>query len=137
MKHKNLLTNERGFTLTEILIAIVVISISVVIISRMDNYSFRGSQYLNRTNNALLIIDNTIESLRLSIVRDNKFDLLTNKTFTEDGITVSYTIQAAPDPMNSAATLANVKQIDLVAKWQRTSTKTDSITISTCLARLF
>lgn len=132
-------TVQKGFTLLEILIAMIIISIGVVSFISMQQSTWSGTRKSNNTLLAGQIIERKIERLRLDIAEDpeNNFPYLidskNNMTESEDnGITITWQIRPY---FYNGLTVENLREIELLAEWR--GLRKDSLVVITCLGKNF
>jgi Tfp pilus assembly protein PilV len=131
-----------GLTLMEILMAIVVMTISAGLFIKWQGTTWKQTADANRLRMASFIIEKQIEARRLTITRNpannfTAFAALTDTTIIDNSVkppvTVKWVISNAKNPAN--ANIVHVRKVDLIASWG--SGKNDSLRVTTCIAQDF
>lgn len=126
---------QRGLTLIEILIALVVVGVAVGLFMTLQRNS--GSRLAGNSNllKAGQIIEKHMEAMRISVARDTVANWPPRDTaYVETLIRVARTVSPARSPKNNAV-LPNVRKVDIVATWGQG--KVDTLNISTYVAKRF
>lgn len=127
--------NHGGFTLIEILIALVVVGIGVGVFIKLQSSSGSRLSSSSRMLKAGQIVEKHLEAMRIGIAQDT----VTNwpprdTTYVEDRLNVVRRVSPALSPKTGAA-LVNVRRVDLSVAWGRKPT--DSLRVSTYVAKRF
>ena len=125
-----------GFTLTEVLIAIVIIAITAAIFMMTQNTSFGRTRSSNRLLDAGQLIEKHVEQKRMeiSVNPGNLPSVNSVSTYTEKGIALICSTKAAVDP--NGANINNVRLYKMVATWGSTKIG-DTLEVTTYLAENF
>jgi prepilin-type N-terminal cleavage/methylation domain-containing protein len=128
--------NGRGFTLTELLIAIIIIAITATIFMTTQNASFSRNRSSSRLMDAGQIIEKHIEMKRteISVNPANLPAKNTVATYTDNDISLVCSTKAAFNPLDSEIT--NVRQYKIVATWGSIK-QGDTLEVTTYLATDF
>ena len=125
-----------GFTLTEIMVAIVIIGIFGVSFTFIQTSSWGQSIFATRTLVAGHMIEKDIEGMRNTVAMSPTTNFPpTNATYTHSGVTLDRQIQSAKDP--KGVVLTNVKKVILTATWRAANSKFDTVKVETYLSKFF
>lgn len=128
--------SQRGWSLLETLLAVVMVGLGLMVWSRMQGASWGQS----RTNANLLkagqAIESDIEAIRVSIAQDSASSHWPPKdtSYQIGDLHFSRDISTASSPKDGKI-LANVAKVDIVVSWGKTTL--DSIQISTYVSKKF
>jgi prepilin-type N-terminal cleavage/methylation domain-containing protein len=129
---------QRGWTLIEVLAAVVVVGIGLLFFSRVQHSSSRGSGENSRILVAGKMLEKFLEDTRITIARDTTHNwppiTRTVAAAAPDYITIRSTVSPAYSPVDGAV-VNNVMRMDLVASWARPYA--DSLTVSTYVSKRF
>jgi prepilin-type N-terminal cleavage/methylation domain-containing protein len=126
---------QRGLTLLEIMIAIVVIAIGVGLFLKMQKNSGSNMAGNSKMMRAGQIVEKHVEAIRISIARDTIMNWPPHDTaYTEDMLKVDRKISAAKSPKTSA-NLPNVRKVDIIISWG--NSHQDSLDVTTYVSRRF
>lgn len=115
MMHKIFKSKPSGFTILEVLIALLILSMSLLLLLNMAMVALDGNDWSNKTTNATQLIQEKLEELRST----------TNPTGGADTVgTVarSWTVNAAGN---------HLRRIDILVQWDDIKTKAHSNSITT------
>lgn len=138
--------NQRGFTLTEVLVAMVIVSLFAGGILVVQKNSWSSVSSSNKMLLAGHVIEREIERCRSYIAEDpdNHFLEIVNTSPPSDtvidGFEVSWSMSypatyILADPPGAGDTVTNVAEADIMVKWN--TTRPESLTVSTYFARDF
>lgn len=128
---------QSGWSLLELLIAMVVLGLGITIFMKMQNRSSglaRGNANVQR---AAQLIGRHVESMRVAIARDPAAWPPRDTSFADPerpGLFLSRTVLGAVSPKDGAA-LATVRRIDLAVSWG--TRKLDTMKVTTYVSRSF
>lgn len=130
---------QTGLTLLEVLAAFVLIGIGVALFTKVHRQSSGDSNTNSRNLIAGKMIEKFLEDTRIHIAKDtvNNWATLANQTINGSAphhITLVSTISNALSPVDGAI-VANVKRIDIKARWS--TPRKDSLTITTYVSKRF
>lgn len=129
---------QRGWTLIEVLAAVVVVGIGLLFFTRVQHSSSRGSGENSRILIAGKMLEKFLEDTRINIAKDttNNWPPVTSSipAAAPDYISISSTVSPAYSPVDNAV-VKNVIRMDLVAKWTRPYA--DSLAVTTYVSKRF
>lgn len=124
-----------GFTLIEILIALLVVGIGVGVFMKMQSSSGTRLSGSSRMLKAGQIIEKHMEAMRIVIAQDTVSNWPPRDTaYVEDRLNVVRRVSPAHSP-KSGEPLVNVRRVELSVAWGRKAS--DSLRISTYVAKRF
>jgi prepilin-type N-terminal cleavage/methylation domain-containing protein len=130
------LQHPAGFTLIEVLIAIVVIGITAGIIAKLQNSTWVSTR---RTNNRLVaaqLITRQVETMRINIAMDSATywpPVAGSLTDAASRLPMAWTVSTVNDPLG--VSIARVRAVRYVVHW--TSTRAESLVVPTMLSHDF
>ncbi len=130
------MNSQRGWSLLETLLAVVMVGLGLMVWSRMQGASWGQS----RTNSNLLkagqAIESDIEAMRVAIGQDTASSKWPPKdtSYIVSDLKFSRKISKASSPKDGK-TLDNVAKVDIVVSWGKTAL--DSVIISTYVSKKF
>ncbi|MBD3346013.1 MAG: prepilin-type N-terminal cleavage/methylation domain-containing protein [Chitinivibrionales bacterium] len=137
---KSLYKDMSGLSLIEVMIALAIIGISVMIIMLGERNKWATFKSANKTTQAVNIIENEIERVRMDIVEDPSADwppcasTPCCSSFTKSGINFEMCFD---DALKNDGTVAdNLQKVEITASWKLIGTP-DTLSISTYIARDF
>ena len=106
--------NQRGITLLEVMVAVVILSVSLLLLLNMAMVALRGNDWSNKTTQATQLLQDKLEELRGTGV-------LTAGSDVVSGISRSWTITNAG---------SHLRRVDVQVTWQdvRSRTQTNTMT---------
>jgi prepilin-type N-terminal cleavage/methylation domain-containing protein len=138
----------RGFTLTEVLIALVIIAVTGVVFMTIQSMAFGRTKTSNRTLDAGQLIEKRIELMRMKIAANPSSafsDVCTppncpgtlpkkEAEYSENGINMLCSLKCAKDPNNNV--ICNVREYKVLATWSNPK-RGDTLIVTTYLAKNF
>jgi prepilin-type N-terminal cleavage/methylation domain-containing protein len=126
MSYKLGLTSANGFTLIEVMIALVVMSISLTALAAVQISAIQGNAFSKRMTTAVSIADGKMEQIKngsyASIISESPIQVTqSNMNFTRQ-VTVT-----------NGSPLANMKTINVTVSWSERS-KSHSVPITTIVS---
>lgn len=111
---KNIRLNQQGITIMEVLIAMVILSLSLLLLLNMAMVALDGNDWSDRTTRATVLMQQKIEELRAD---DDPAD----GADTASGISRSWTVTDVGH---------HLRRIDILAQWEdvRAQAKSNSVT---------
>ena len=108
------IANEKGITILEVMIAVVILSLSLLLLLNMAMIAVDGNDWSNKTTRATQMMQQKLEELRAQADPSSGTD-------NTDGVTRTWTVT---DVSN------HLRRIDVQTQWQdvRSLTKTNSVT---------
>lgn len=112
-KNRNRL-NEQGITILEVLIAMIVLSLSLLLLLNMAMVALDGNDWSDRTTRATVLLQQKLEELRSDVLPASGAD-------TASGITRSWTVTDVGH---------HLRRIEVLAQWEdvRAQAKSNSVT---------
>ncbi len=130
---------ERGWSLIEVLAAIIVVGIGIALFTKVQRMTGRDSTTNSKILMAGKMIENHIEDIRIKIAKDTTKNFPpsddTLASVAPNFITVTTTVTKAYSPIGAKPEVPNVRQIDLKAKW--TNPNVDSLQVTTYVSKNF
>jgi type IV pilus assembly protein PilV len=127
MTSKSLISIEEGFTLIEIMIALVVMSIGLTALAAVQISAIRGNAFSKRMTTAMSIADGKMEQVKngsyASIISESAIQVIqSNMIFTRQ-VTVT-----------NNSPLANTKTVNVTVSWSEGS-KSHAVPITTIVSQ--
>jgi prepilin-type N-terminal cleavage/methylation domain-containing protein len=134
MKH---IQRNRGFSLLEILVSLVIVGIIGVSIISLQTSVWKNSTTSNRMLLAGQLIEKQIESIRMGIDQNPISNFPPKEgALTENGISLSWKIFSAYRPKGATTTeLKNVRRCVFTATWGKN--KGDTLLVTTYISKFF
>lgn len=130
--------SQRGWTLIEVLAAVVVVGLGLVLFMRVQHSSNRGSGENSRILQAGKAIEQFLEDTRIRIAKDTTNNFPPRDTTVAGAapnfITITSKVSNALSPVDGAVVL-NVKRLDIAATWTRPYK--DSLKVTTYVSKRF
>jgi type IV pilus assembly protein PilV len=124
---KSLISIEEGFTLIEIMIALVVMSIGLTALAAVQISAIRGNAFSKRMTTAVSIADETLEQIKSMPYVDIVSVSSTQTTQSDMNFTRQVTV-------TNNIPLANTKTINVTVNWSEGS-KSHSVPFTTIVSR--
>jgi prepilin-type N-terminal cleavage/methylation domain-containing protein len=127
----------RGWSLLELLIALVVLGIGITVFMRMQGRSSGISRANSNMQRASQLIGKHVESLRVGIARDPAAWPPKDTTYIDpqfSNLTLTRTVGGAISPRDGAS-LPGVRRIDLIVAWGNRTL--DSMKVTTYVSKSF
>ena len=116
-----------GFTLLEVLITLVIISITLAGVLLLQGATWRSSASTNNTQLAGQLVERQIEEMRLGISFDTTSNWPpVNGGLTSSGLELSWEVSRTKDP--DGAYVDRVRQVDFTVAWRATVPETLKVT---------
>ena len=132
---KGRLERQRGLSMMEILIALVVIGIGIGVFLRMEGGAGSSMAGNGKMLRAGQLVEKHLEAMRIGIARDTVGNWPPGDTsYSESGLKITRTVSAARSPKDNTL-LGNVRRVDLIVTWG--TFKTDSLDVETYVAKRF
>jgi prepilin-type N-terminal cleavage/methylation domain-containing protein len=126
----------KGFSLLEVLVSMTIVGIIAALIFSTQTSTWKKSTSGNRAIVAGNMIQNTIDSIRVTISQNQDiFFPPINGTITSNGVLLNWVISNAYRATPDAGNLPNVRKCDFVASWS--ASKGDTLKVTTYLAKMF
>jgi len=107
--------NSSGFTILEVMIAILILSMSLLLLLNMAMVALDGNDWSNQTTNATQLIQQKLEQLRTTANPAGGTDVV-------DGVTRTWVISNAGD---------HLRRIDITVQWDDVKSRSHSNSITT------
>ena len=111
---KNIRSNEQGITIMEVLIAMIILSLSLLLLLNMAMVALDGNDWSDRTTRATVLLQQKLEELR------NESDPADGAD-TSGGISRSWTVTDLGH---------HLRRIDVLAQWEDVRSKAKSNTVT-------
>lgn len=132
------LSGQRGWTLIEVVAAVVVVGLGIMLYMRVQHSSSRETSTSSHIMVAGKLVEKFLEDTRINILKDTLANWPpVNRTVAAAppaNITVRSTISPAYSPKDGAL-VANVVRMDILATWTRPHR--DSLKVTTYVAKRF
>jgi type IV pilus assembly protein PilV len=122
-----LISTEEGFTLIEIMIALVVMSIGLTALAAVQISAIRGNAFSKRMTTAVSIADEKIEQLKSSPYAN----ILSEPSIQITQSNMNFTMQVT---VTANSPLPNSKKVEVVVTWSEGS-KSHSVPITTIVSQ--
>jgi len=111
---KNIRRNEQGITIMEVLIAMVILSLSLLLLLNMAMVALDGNDWSDRTTRATVLLQQKLEELRADSDPADGAD-------TSSGVSRSWTVTDVGH---------HLRRIEVLAQWEdvRSQAKSNSVT---------
>jgi len=122
-----MITNSKGFTLIEFMIACVILSIAVLALASLQIAALEGNARAQRMTTAASVAEHTLEQLK-----DTPYDDILSVSATSmqaSGLTFTRQVTVTPDPL-----VANSKTVQITVSWTK-GAKTYTVPLTTTIAR--
>jgi type IV pilus assembly protein PilV len=127
MTSKSLISTEEGFTLIEIMIALVVMSIGLTALAAVQISAIQGNAFSKRMTTVVSIADEKLEQIKSSSYVDIVSESSTQITQSNMNFTRQVTV-------TNNSPLANTKTINVTVNWSEGS-KSHSVPFTTIVSR--
>jgi prepilin-type N-terminal cleavage/methylation domain-containing protein len=135
MKNAALLLNRKGFSLMEVLLAMIILAVIGISLSNMLGSSWRMVTFSKKTLIAGHLIERETERMRMLIDRNAaKYFPPVDSQCTVDGINLQWKISTAVRPTDGA-NLSNTCKCSFIASWG--NGKNDTLKVTTYLSKMF
>ena len=111
---KNIRSNEQGITIMEVLIAMIILSLSLLLLLNMAMVALDGNDWSDRTTRATVLLQQKLEELRNESDPSDGAD-------TSGGISRSWTVTDVGH---------HLRRIDVLAQWEDVRSKAKSNTVT-------
>ena len=127
MRSKYLIYRDEAFTLIEVMIALVVLSIGLIALAGLQVSAIKGNNFSKRITIAISIVDDRIEQLKNTPYADIQVEPATNLTVSNMNFSREVIVT-----INNP--LPNTKRIDVTVRWID-GAKSYSMPISTIISK--
>ena len=117
MKIKIFKSNQSGFTILEVLIALLILSMALLLLLNMAMVALDGNDWSNKTTNATQLIQEKLEELRSTSNPAGGADTVGN-------VVRSWTVTSAGN---------HLRRVDIMVEWDDIKTKAHTNSITTYL----
>jgi prepilin-type N-terminal cleavage/methylation domain-containing protein len=130
--------SQRGWTLIEVLAAVIVVGLGLALFTRVQHSSRRGTGENSRILQAGKAIEKFLEDTRIKIAKDTTRNFppvnVSIAAAAPNFIAIQSTVSNAMSPVDGSV-VANVKRLDIVASW--TKPYKDSLKVTTYVSKRF
>jgi type IV pilus assembly protein PilV len=127
MKSKPFISSEEGFTLLEIMIALVVLSVSLVALAGLQISAIRGNTFSKRMTTAVSIANEKMEQLKNS----SYANILSESSIQVNQSNMNFTRQVT---VTNNSPLPNTKTVNVTVTWSQGS-KSHSVPMTTIISQ--
>jgi type IV pilus assembly protein PilV len=127
MKSKPFISSEEGFTLLEIMIALVVLSVSLVALAGLQISAIRGNAFSKRMTTAVSIANEKMEQLKNS----SYANILSESSIQVNQSNMNFTRQVT---VTNNSPLPNTKTVNVTVTWSQGS-KSHSVPMTTIISQ--
>jgi type IV pilus assembly protein PilV len=127
MKSKPFISSEEGFTLLEIMIALVVLSVSLVALAGLQISAIRGNAFSKRMTTAVSIANEKMEQLKNS----SYANILSESSIQVNQSNMNFTRQVTA---TNNSPLPNTKTVNVTVTWSQGS-KSHSVPMTTIISQ--
>jgi type IV pilus assembly protein PilV len=132
MRYEYLIYRDEAFTLIEVMIALVILSIGLIALAGLQVSAIKGNNFSKRMTTAVSIADERIEQIKNTPYANIQSEPATNLTVSNDKHTfMNFTREVIVTTNNP---LPNTKRIDLTVRWVD-GAKSYSVPISTIISQ--
>jgi prepilin-type N-terminal cleavage/methylation domain-containing protein len=129
---------QRGWSLLEVMAAVVVVGLGLALFTKVQKMSSQGSNTNSRIMMAGKMIEKHLEDTRINIARDTVANwpprTVTIAASAPSWISLSSVVSGARSPKDGAV-VANVVRMDITARW--TMPVRDSLVVTTYVSKRF
>jgi type IV pilus assembly protein PilV len=127
MTSKSPISIEEGFTLIEIMIALVVMSIGLTALAAVQISAIRGNAFSKRMTSAVSIVDEKLEQIKSMPY----VDIVSESSIQVTQSNMNFTMQVT---VTDNSPLPNSKKVEVVVTWSEGS-KSHSVPFTTIVSR--
>ena len=119
------MSNNKGFTLIEVLVGLVLFGVGAVVFGQMQVLSIKGSSFGKDALTAVTLAEQNLEQLK-----NTPFNAIVGNTVTSGNMTVTWTVTSG------GTAPSQYKTINMTVTWVTAAGKTISINFSTIVSQV-
>ena len=127
--HQDIATSQNGFTLLEVLVAIVILTIGLLGTAGLTTGVIRGNHYSKNITSATAAGQTLLES-----VKSSGYTNATSANFPNDTVTMGGTTFTRTATITNSSPAANMKTVSVTVSWTESNNTARSVNLQTILA---
>jgi len=127
--HQDIATSQNGFTLLEVLVAIVILTIGLLGTAGLTTGVIRGNHYSKNITSATAAGQTLLES-----VKSSGYTNATSANFPNDTVTMGGMTFTRTTTITNSSPAANMKTVSVTVSWTESNNTARSVNLQTILA---
>jgi len=127
--HQDIVTSQYGFTLLEVLVAIVILTIGLLGTAGLTTGVIRGNHYSKNITSATAAGQTLLES-----VKSSGYTNATSANFPNDTVTMGGMTFTRTTTITNSSPAANMKTVSVTVSWTESKNTARSVNLQTILA---
>ena len=127
--HQDIATSQNGFTLLEVLVAIVILTIGLLGTAGLTTGVIRGNHYSKNVTSATAAGQTMLES-----VKSSGYTNATSANFPNDTVTMGGMTFTRTTTITNSSPAANMKTVSVTVSWTESKNTARSVNLQTILA---
>jgi len=127
--HQDIVTSQYGFTLLEVLVAIVILTIGLLGTAGLTTGVIRGNHYSKNITSATAAGQTLLES-----VKSSGYTNATSANFPNDTVTMGGMTFTRTTTITNSSPAANMKTVSVTVSWTESNNTARSVNLQTILA---
>ena len=127
--HQDIVTSQYGFTLLEVLVAIVILTIGLLGTAGLTTGVIRGNHYSKNITSATAAGQTLLES-----VKSSGYTNATSANFPNDTVTMGGMTFTRTTTITNSSPAANMKTVSVTVSWTESNDTARSVNLQTILA---
>jgi len=127
--HQDIATSQNGFTLLEVLVAIVILTIGLLGTAGLTTGVIRGNHYSKNVTSATAAGQTMLES-----VKSSGYTNATSANFPNDTVTMGGMTFTRTTTITNSSPAANMKTVSVTVSWTESNNTARSVNLQTILA---
>jgi len=127
--HQDIATSQNGFTLLEVLVAIVILTIGLLGTAGLTTGVIRGNHYSKNITSATAAGQTLLES-----VKSSGYTNATSANFPNDTVTMGGMTFTRTTTITNSSPAANMKTVSVTVSWTESKNTARSVNLQTILA---